>query len=54
MRARNDLLLEALFVRTAKQITEIAMLRKSALLPFSSSPISRILSLSRKASCRTS
>jgi hypothetical protein len=54
MRAKNDLLLEALVVRSARKITEIAMLRKSALLPFSSSPISRILSLTRKASCRTS
>jgi hypothetical protein len=54
MRANNDLLLEALFARTARQITEIAMLRKSAFLSFSSSLISRLLSLTRKASCSTS
>jgi hypothetical protein len=54
MRAKNDLLPEALFVQSAKQITEIAMPRKSALLSLSSSLISRVLSLTRKASCSRS
>jgi hypothetical protein len=53
MRASDDLLLEVLFARPARQITEIAMLRKFALLSFSNSPISRVPSLTRKASCQT-